>query len=334
MLEHGGNVSAAAARYGIPLGSWLDLSTGINPQGWIVPPPPPDVWQFLPGNADGLTEAARLYYGGSAVLPVAGSQAAIQSLPRLRKQQARVAVLKPSYNEHCAAWLKHGHLVASLHDSEIDSAIEQLDVLIICNPNNPTGSRFSPDSLSRWHEHLSAIGGWLVVDEAFIDCTPDLSMIAKSHLPGLIVLRSLGKFFGLAGSRVGFVFAEENLLNQLKEELGPWTVAGPGRWAACQALKDKLWQSAAKRRLRAESNRLVRLLGDFGLAPTGGTAFFQWVVTEEAKAYHELLAERGILTRYFAEPASLRFGLPPDEVAWQRLAHALAQLEAVKPALR
>src|SRR5205823_9077519 len=134
-------------------------------------------------------------------------------LPRLRTPY-RVGVTTPGYAEHARAWRRAGHEVAAVPVAGLAEAARQMDVLVVINPNNPTGDRFPPDTLLDWHACLAARDGWLVVDEAFIDPTPADSLAPYSTRPGLFVLRSLGKFFGLAGARVGFVLAEAALLRQ------------------------------------------------------------------------------------------------------------------------
>jgi cobalamin biosynthetic protein CobC len=320
MLEHGGKRLAAVARYGIEKDNWLDLSTGIHPAGWPVPAIPAPVWQRLPETEDGLLDAAAAYYGCSDILPVAGSQAAIQALPRLRAA-SRVGVPHPVYAEHAHAWRAAGHAVVAW---DVSHNIDALDVLVLVRPNNPSGQTYSRAELLDWHARLATRGGWLVVDEAFIDATPEVSLAADCPRDGLIVLRSLGKFFGLAGARVGFVLAEPALLVALNTLLGPWAVSAPSRWVAHAALADTAWQQAARAALPAASARLAALLGDHGLAPAGGTALFQWVRTADAADWHERLARQGILTRLFDDPPSLRFGLPHHESDWARLAAALA----------
>ena len=320
MLEHGGALLAAAARYGIEPADWLDLSTGINPAGWPVPPIPAAVWQRLPEAGDGLAEAAAAYYGSACVLPVAGSQAAIQALPRLRAA-CQVGVPHPAYAEHAHAWRAAGHAVAAW---DAGLGVDALDVLVLVHPNNPSGQSYAQAELLAWHARLAARGGWLVVDEAFIDATPEASVAGLCPRPGLIVLRGLGKFFGLAGARVGFVLAEPALLGALDDRLGPWAVSAPSRWVARAALADTAWQHSARPALLAAGARLADLLRDHGLAPAGGTALFQWVRTAEAADWHDRLARQGILTRLFADPHSLRFGLPHHEADWARLAAALA----------
>jgi cobalamin biosynthetic protein CobC len=333
MLEHGGRLREAAARYGIEPERWLDLSTGINPAGWPVPALPPEVWRRLPEPEDGLEAAAQRYFGTASVLPVAGSQAAIQLLPWLRPR-SRVGVAAPTYGEHAPAWRRAGHEVIEISAGVVPGAIDRLDVVVVVNPNNPTGQRLSSRRLLEWRAALAARGGWLVVDEAFADAAPEESLAGVSELPGLVVLRSLGKFFGLAGVRVGFVLARAELLAELEDRLGPWAVAHPSRQVAAEALGDDAWQHAARRRLHAHSQRLAALLSGFDLKPAGMTPLFVWFRSPAAPALHEFLAARGILTRLFASPPGLRVGLPGDEAQWQRLEAALAAWEKAGVASR
>ncbi|MDP2878015.1 MAG: threonine-phosphate decarboxylase CobD [Sulfuricella sp.] len=325
MLEHGGKIRQAALHYGIPPEDWLDLSTGINPLGWPVPAIPLECWRRLPEADDGLELAACGYYGGDSLLAVAGSQAAIRALPELRSP-CRVGVLAPTYAEHGYAWSRSGHAVEPLAPNEIELCLDRLDVLVLVNPNNPTGERFSVEALRAWHGRLAARGGWLVVDEAFMDATPEHSLVAYAGTEGLVVLRSLGKFFGLAGARVGFVMAWPELLERLNEAQGPWTLAHPARHAARLALADGVWQKTARQHLENSSRRLADLLTQFGLAPSGGTALFQWVECKRTPTLHKVLARQGILVRRFDDPAGLRFGLPGAEAEWLRLEQALRGL--------
>lgn len=325
MLEHGGRLHAAAQDYGIPLGDWLDLSTGLAPEPWPLPAIPAAAWARLPEEDDGLEQAACACYGAARALPVAGSQAAIQALPELFAPR-RVGVLAPSYAEHAHAWRRAGHELVALAAADIEARLDDLDLLVLANPNNPTGRRFAAETLLDWHARLARRGGSLLVDEAFMDCTPQHSLAAHSHQPGLIVLRSFGKFFGLAGIRLGFVLAEAPLLARLRELLGPWAVSGPARALGRQALGPAGREARERRagQLLAAGERLAALLTAHGLTPDGGTALFQWVRTADAARLHDFFARQGILVRLFATPASLRFGLPGCEEGWQRLEAALA----------
>ncbi|MCL2344529.1 MAG: threonine-phosphate decarboxylase CobD [Desulfobulbus sp.] len=324
MLEHGGRLREAAARYDIPLAGWLDLSTGINPQGWPVPPLPPEVWQRLPEEGDGLEEAAAVYYGNANLLPAAGAQAAIQWLPTLLPRAA-VACISPLYSEHPLAWQRAGHKVRFLQNALLPRALAAATpYVLLCNPNNPSADQHPRAVVIEAAAQLRQRGGWLIVDEAFVDPTPELSvtpLAGTAAAPNLIVLRSLGKFFGLAGARVGFVFAGRELLDRLAEALGPWRVSGPARAVARLALQDDAWQAVARQRLVADGERLRQLLTPFG--EVKATALFATLNSPHAGELHDYLAGRGIFSRRFEQQPLLRCGLPGIEADWQRLATAL-----------
>ncbi len=322
MLKHGGRLLEAAKQYQIPVAEWLDLSTGINPNGYPIPDIPGSIWQRLPEDQDELISAAEHYYQSSSVLAVAGSQAAIQSLPLLRAP-GTIGIITPSYAEHAYAWGKAGHKVRSMTVDMVEQHIHLLDTLILVNPNNPSAETFSQDQCLSWLETLNQKQGWLIIDEAFIDATPALSLSKLSPLKGLIILRSIGKFFGLAGLRAGFVLAEHSVLNALNELLGPWALSNPGRFVCTCALQDAAWQKETRQLLQQQGQRLNRLLTQYQLKPTGSNPLFQWVQTEQALYIHELLAIQAVFTRLFKQPASVRFGLPANEAAWLHLESAL-----------
>jgi len=324
MLEHGGRLLRAARTYGIAPADWLDLSTGISPFAWPVPAIPAAAWTRLPDDEDGLVEVAQTYYGAPQLLPVAGSQAAIQMLPLLRSV-SRVGVIAPGYNEHAHAWRRAGHQVIELAAEELLARVDDVDVVVLIHPNNPGGDRFDPAALLACHARLAARGGWLIVDEAFMDATPEDSLCTYTASEGLIVLRSVGKFFGMAGARAGFVCANASLLDEAREQLGPWTVSGPARHVLRHALADVAWHAQARVSLHACSVRLAQWLTKHDIAPTAGCAFFQWWRSDRAGDVHHALAEQGILTRFFDQPHSLRFGLPQDAAAFERLDAALAR---------
>lgn len=344
MLEHGGKLRAAARRWGIPMENWLDLSTGVSPFAYPYPDSaagltvPGEHWQRLPEEDDGLEEAARNYYEADYLLPVAGSQAAIQTLPRLR-HRCKAGFLPTTYNEHMHAWKRQGHEVSIIeaatgegsHENLIANlykSAERLDVIVLANPNNPTGTTIDSVSLINLSTILAKRGGWLIVDEAFIDAETRVNSLASAtgENEALIVLRSLGKFFGLAGARVGFVLAWRKLLIDLREELGPWTITGPARYIAGKALTDSHWIAENRLRLRDTSISLKKTLSEYGLTPSGHSQNFQWVETPHAREIHQQLAQQGVLTRLFEDPLSLRFGLPA-EGDWEKLELALNSID-------
>lgn len=323
MLEHGGHLRRIAAATGTRMEDWLDLSTGISPYHWPTPEPPPECWQRLPEDEDGLQEAAARYYGATHLLPLPGTQAAIQLLPRLRPS-CRVAVVGPTYAEHDHCWRQQGHAIQQVDFAALDEHIERHDVVIVVNPNNPTGDYQAPSCLLGWWERLRHRHGWLVVDEAFMDPTPEGSLTPMTGRDGLIVLRSFGKFFGCPGARLGFVAAWPALLRKLNELAGPWAVSGPARWVGQQALSDRAWHDQTRERLRQGSRRLAGLLQQHGLAPVG-TPLFQSVLTEQAAPLEQHLLSQLILVRRFSHPARIRFGLPGTGEDWERLEQALRE---------
>lgn len=336
MLEHGGRLRLAAERWGIPLADWLDLSTGINPQAYPVPALPADCWRRLPEENDGLEAAAAAYYGNPNLLALPGSQAAIQCLPSLLPR-AVAACLTPIYSEHPLAWERAGHKLRRLSNANLQRALATATpYILLCNPNNPTARQFSRDELLNAAAQLNKRGGTLVVDEAFGDvdpanCVADIA--GTEAAPNLIVLRSLGKFFGLAGARVGFILAQPELLGRMAEAIGPWAVSGPARAVAAAALADSAWQAAARQQLVSASERLAKLLAPLGAGDESGvrTELFYWQPCAEAVAMHDFLAQRGILVRLFStgtEIPGLRFGLPGNEPEWQRLAAAVNEWES------
>lgn len=332
-VPHGGNLAVAVLRYHRPRAQWIDLSTGLNPHPYPVPALADTLWHRLPEPSAALRAAAIAYYGAPDMLPVAGTQAAIQNLPLLRMRShgtANVAVSAPSYAEHAFCWSQAGHRVRPTAYAALAAAAADadIDVLVVCNPNNPTGDCAAPETLLAWHAALAARGGWLVVDEAFGDTAPALAIAAESARPGLIVLRSLGKFFGLAGVRLGFAGAEPALLAALAAQIGPWSVSGPAQEIGCAALGDTGWQQNTRTLLASEGDRLRQLLQRHGIA-SAGTDLFQWwaLSPEQAQACHAHLAQAGIWARLFVDAAAgIRLGLPADEQGWQRLDAALAGL--------
>lgn len=327
MLEHGGNLNLATKQYGIPLENWLDLSTGINPNNYPASTIPASIWQKLPTEDDGLIEIARAYYDCTSLLPTAGSQAALQILPQLRPP-CNVAILSPMYKEHAHAWQRYGHRISSF-SCLADLSVNNMDIVLLCNPNNPTAELFLPHDLLKLHKELASRGGWLIVDEAFMDATPELSISRHTHLEGLFVLRSLGKFFGLAGARVGFLLASQLQLKQAQEILGPWPITGPSRHIAKLALSDRSWQKNTRFQLMENSQRLAMRLNHYHITPKAGTALFQYAPMQQADILQQHLAKHGILVRLFTEIPALRFGLPTAE-GWNKLENALETFQYSK----
>ncbi len=303
----------------------LDLSATGNPDGWPVPPLPPAVWRDLPASDDGLEAAAATYYGNANLLPVAGALAATRLLPAMLPR-AVVACIGPLANPHVEAWTQIGHRPRLLQNATLPRALAAATpYVLLANPNDPTADRHPHAVAVDAAKQLKKRGGWLIVDESHIDPTPEESLTplaGTAEAPNLIVLRSLDHFFGLAGVRVGFVFAAPDLLAKMAAAMGPWTVAGPSRAAARLALLDRDWQAAMRPRLLAAGQRLHLLLASFGEVKS--TALFAALNTPQAAELHDHLTRHDILVHHFEQGSLLRFGLPGGDADWQRLSAALA----------
>lgn len=323
-LRHGGDVDAAAEAFGTPAEGWLDLSTGINPVPYPVGDIEPAAWHRLPTETDQmqLIDAARAYYGvpnDADIIAAPGTQAVIQWLP-VTPEKHRVQVVGPTYEEHAASWRARGH------DVEIIDEISAADanVVIVVNPNNPDGRLVSPDVLLKTADRLAG-RGILIVDEAFADVTPDFSIAPFAGRPGLLILRSFGKFFGLAGLRLGFAIGTAFDADVLRKSLGPWAVAGPALRIGTDALLNRDWQQSTRTRLSRDANRLDELLSSRGLNIEGGTSLYRLAQSSRAASIFEALGRAGIMVRKFDyNPAWLRFGLPGTGNDWERLEIALA----------
>jgi cobalamin biosynthesis protein CobC len=330
---HGGRIDVAALLYPSAPQPWIDLSTGINPIPWPVPQVPLVSYQRLPLADDmaRMTKAAAGAYGlpaNAAMVPVPGSEIAIRLLPRVLGP-GRVGILAPTYGSHAAAWRDAGaevHELAALPDPDI----HHLESLIVVNPNNPDGRAVARADLAAFARAWTATGRRLIADEAFADVRSDVSLLAMPELPaGTVVLRSLGKFFGLAGLRVGFVVVTEPEAVVWRRLLGDWPVSGPACGIATLALRDAAWIAATRVRLAADRKRLDGMLGRAGLKLLGGTDLFGLFEGPDGIDLLDHFARAGILVRGFAAtPRRYRFGLPADESGWRRLEAACATLTA------
>lgn len=320
MRDHGGNIDWAIAHYGGDAADWIDLSTGINRVPYPLPAISPEAWTALPTRAAtaSLVEAARAAYGcPAAILPVAGAQAAIQMIPRTTAP-GRARILAPTYNEHAAALRAAGWQVAEVGDL---AALEGADLAIVVNPNNPDGRRHSAEELLRLAGGVTR----LVVDESFADPDPGLSLAASAGRPGLFILRSFGKFYGLAGLRLGFVLGAEEEIAALAEMAGPWPVSGAAIEVGRAALMDRDWAVATSARLAAETERLDAMAEVAGWRSIGGSALFRLYDCGDAAAAQERLARARIWSRIFPYASGwIRLGLPGNAAEWARLAAALA----------
>ncbi|BCE01204.1 aminotransferase class I/II-fold pyridoxal phosphate-dependent enzyme [Marinicellulosiphila megalodicopiae] len=248
-LNHGGNLIQSSTLYNIPIDQWTDLSTGISPFIYPVPIVPQSIYARLPYECPKFTQAVKQYYKVDHFLAVPGSQTAIEQLPVLLKQISTVDnVLIPfaGYQEHRFHFAKQQFQTDMYSSFNVDKAFDEIknalnkqpSHVLIIQPNNPTGIVFSFEQIETILKQIHN-DAFLVIDEAFIDSSSRPSILEKlNQHKNLIVLRSVGKFFGLAGLRLGFVFAQPSILTLLNEQIGKWTVSSPTQFIATQALLD------------------------------------------------------------------------------------------------
>jgi len=330
-LIHGGDLISASVRYGIPVDNWLDLSTGINPCAYPLPPLSVDCFQRLPYQKPAFDEAVIGYYGHKNFLACSGSQQVIECLPDFLPA---LTVLLPEigYQEHRQSWKKHGYECCFYSADNRSNAVNVIEQrlsagkpfhLVVINPNNPTGLCFTAKQLLAWAERMPK-GGHIIIDEAFIDLSPEQSVLSYYdkflQLDNLLVLRSFGKFFGLAGIRLGFLFGAPDLIHKIASQLGPWAVNGPAQEIAIAALSDQGWQVEAREKVQQNSEATFALFTPLieqlaskkqaiRMSASGTESLFGlynswWIETSTALALYEFFAQRGVLLRVITERSS------------------------------
>lgn len=306
--DHGGDLDAAVARWGGERREWIDLSTGVNPVPYPRAGFPEHVWTALPDrNAqDELLNTARRFWNvpnGAAILAAPGASALIARIPSLF-DRGRVDIPPPTYNEHAAAFAAQGWVASG----------ENPNVRVVVHPNNPTGKLWSAADLTT---------PITVIDESFCDVTPTQSLIHLADQPGRIILKSFGKFWGLAGLRLGFAIAHPDTIDRLGDLTGPWAVSGPALHLGAKALRDDTWADVTRQRLSEDASRLDALMTSKGASLVGGTSLFRLYHVNDAASWQNRLAENRVWSRIFPYSTTyMRLGLPaPDQ--WDRLEAAV-----------
>lgn len=319
--DHGGNLGWAARHYGGALEEWIDLSTGINRQPYGLPPISSHAWSALPTQeaTSGLVLAARqAYRTEAAILPLAGAQAAIQLVPSL-SASGTARIISPTYNEHASALRTMGWRVEEV------ARLEDLvgaDLAVVVNPNNPDGRCYEPEKLLALLPRLTR----LVVDESFGDPYPKLSMAPHAGRAGLLVLRSFGKFYGLAGMRLGFALGHEADITAMAERAGPWPVCGPALEIGARALADGEWSRATTARLMNEINFMDEPALQAKWQIIGGTCLFRLYEVPDAREAQAHLARHRIWSRIFPYSKTwIRLGIPGSDMEWARYQDALSR---------
>jgi cobalamin biosynthesis protein CobC len=328
--DHGGDIAAARRLFPGAPEPFIDLSTGINPSPYPLPDLSPDLFSRLPEQAavERLATVAALTYGApsaACVVPAPGTQILLPQIAAM-VPPGRAAILGPTYAEHARAAALAGHEVKQVTDV---GALGDGDLAVVVNPNNPDGRVVARDALLALIDGARRRGGLFVLDETFMDVGPPGASLAPDVGRGnVIVLRSFGKFFGLAGLRLGFAIAAPRIATRLRDRLGPWAVSGPAIAVGEAALADAAWAADARRRLAQGAAKLDEILIGAGLEIVGGTSLFRLLRTPAAPELFQHLGRAGIFVRQFAgQPHWLRFGLPGSEADWQRLNAAMAAFD-------
>lgn len=328
-VEHGGSLKRAEALFPHAPRPFVDLSTGINPHPYPFFDLPASTLTRLPEPArtQELNHAAALFYGAPSAKHIAAGPGTQIFLPLIYGlvPRGKAAVLGPTYQEHALAAGVVGHDVTEVEEFE---SLFEVDLAVVVNPNNPDGRVVSRDDLLALAKAMRRKGGLLVVDEAFMEVGPQSeSVTADVEAGGLVVLRSFGKFYGLAGVRLGFALAEYRIANRLNDLVGPWAVSGPALEYGLAAFADRVWQEATLLRLAADAMRLDSALELVDLHPGQGTLLYRHVRTPRASAIFERLGRHGIFVRRFPDrPDELRFGLPASDADWRRLECAMGEI--------
>jgi cobalamin biosynthetic protein CobC len=340
-LIHGGRLNAVAELYQRPIAEWIDLSTGISPISYPIPDIPQNIWQQLPQTSDGLIEAAKLYYGTKNISATSGSQAVIARLPNLylnyiKKTPKIIDVWLPEvgYKEHERSWQDAGFNIKRYKHLPSDEDLTLHAIVVVINPNNPTGELHQQHILKALLATVESLSGWLIIDEAFMDViSANQSLIHLTTNKHLFVLRSIGKFFGLAGIRIGFLSAHPKWLSKLNELSSPWEVNGPAQFIAEQALNDHTWQSKQRERLITLSIKLEQLLTETFVDANNsviqnieisGCGLFKTLMHPQATELYEKFCHHGLYVRLCDENNALRFGIP-DQEQYKSLEILLAQ---------
>ncbi|WP_158521515.1 threonine-phosphate decarboxylase [Kushneria konosiri] len=350
---HGGRLSDVSRRYGIERGDWLDLSTGINPWPYPITPIDARACQALPDHDLALLETSSRYYLGSSLqvdgddrdaltlFNIPGSQWAIEQLPHC-VESGIVALPNIGYREHEWRWQQAGHQIRRYDADHPESVMDlpgsdHLRAMVVINPNNPGGQHIAPCDLRALAASLQQKGTVMVVDEAFVDATPEQSLL-PNIADNVIILRSLGKFFGLAGLRLGAVIGKTSLtaIHQLSALQGPWRITSPSQKAGAEALEDHFWQRAMRATLKRASHQQgawleARLNAHGDIERWRQSALFNGFDMEfdRARRWHEALLSQGVLTRLWEvseQRAILRFGLHDESPrAIQHLEQAMSK---------
>ena len=334
-LLHGGQLTRIAKQYQIAEKQWLDLSTGIAPFSYEIGNIPDKIWQDLPTISEGLIKVAKQYYHAEFCWPLAGSQQLIEKLPQLWLEKnntlsntsKHVYLPEAGYKEHQQAWDNAGYQL-HFYQKTLPTQLKENSVVVVINPNNPRNDTFDINALLLLQKECQKQQSLLIIDEAFADIfAAEFSFVTQlKKKNNVIILRSFGKFFGLAGLRIGFVCSSQSWCDIIQENIGPWSINGPALYIAEQALSDDLWQKNQITRLQQQSQKQCALLAQYIPAQRfeSNALFITAFIDNAASLYHKL-CEQAVYVRLTDEKDALRFGIA-NELQLQQLEKRLMKM--------
>ena len=305
--EHGGDIDNAIQKYGGNKDSWIDLSTGINPHHYPYKLINISELKNLPCENDinKLNKVAKKYFKTFAcVTAVSGAQAGINILPFLFPNKT-VSILSPTYNEYQNVFSKS---LTKINNVEKLIQLKNSQVAIICNPNNPDGKLYCNEDLLEISKNV----GYLIIDESYMDQYPGKSLSQKlDDQTNIIIIRSFGKFFGLAGIRLGFLISNKEINKKIEFLIGKWPISNIAINIANKALIDDVWIMNTISFLEEGSNFLDCLASKVSWKIVGGTNLYRLYETPNADHTQNKLANLKIWSRRFEYSKKwIRLGIP------------------------
>lgn len=312
--HHGAHGESAARSLGLAPRSFLDFSQNINPLG-----PPPGALEAARAAISGssvypdpqypeLRRALGGYLGvpEANVLPTNGGAEALflAALGLRRAGKSRALILEPTFSEYAAAANAAGMEVAHrpawresgggfAFDLRSLDGLGAGDAVFLCNPNNPTGSALPRDEVREIHEAVAGPGAALVVDEAFADFAPALSVASEANA-ALTVVRSFTKFFAIPGLRLGCLVSSE--AERFATLQPSWPVNAAAAAAGVAAASDAEFAGRSVRRVGELRREMAGELSELqGITVYDSAANF--LLLRGPGEVAEPLARRGVLVR-------------------------------------
>ena len=277
--RHGGNIKEVAGKYGIDELSIIDFSSNINPLGLSA-----SAREAIIRGIDGVvnypdsqssalvhTLASHHSIAAENILTGNGATELIYLIPRALKPE-KALIVAPAFSEYERALRLTGckvdHFLLNeekgfaIDTTPLFAAMEKgYNVLWLASPSNPAGS-LTPKKIILEIAHRAAdLGITLIVDEAFIDYSESDSVKNEIHnFDNLIVLRSITKFFALAGLRIGYLFGHDKIIRNLKQYKEPWSLNSLGEAAALASISDKTYIEESLLVIEKERNYLIKEL--------------------------------------------------------------------------